>query len=100
MAKRQFIIDTGKEQIPVEGQVHKNVAVKYLMRRRRSLLMTKNPEKVEKLYIEVPRTIKIIGKQLTREYKVNWEREGTEEFAGSRFVFTLDDIGDSASGKS
>ncbi len=62
--------------------------------------MTKNPEKVEKLYIEVPRTIKIIGKQLTREYKVNWEREGTEEFAGSRFVFTLDDIGDSASGKS
>jgi hypothetical protein len=100
LAKRQFIIDTGKEQIPVEGQVHKNVAVKYLMRRRRSLLMTKNPEKVEKLYIEVPRTIKIIGKQLTREYKVNWEREGTEEFAGSRFVFTLDDIGDSASGKS
>lgn len=100
MAKRQFIIDTGKEQIPVEGQVHKNVAVKYLMRRRRSLLMTKNQEKVEKLYIEVPKTIKIIGKQLTREYKVNWEREGTEEFAGSRFVFTLDDIGDTASGKS
>ncbi len=100
MAKRQFIIDTGKEQIPVEGQVHKNVAVKYLMRRRRSLIMTKNPEKVEKLYIEVPRTIKIIGKQLTREYKVNWEREGTEEFAGSRFVFTLDDIGDTASAKS
>jgi len=100
LAKRQFIIDTGKEQIPVEGQVHKNVAVKYLMRRRRSLLMTKNPEKVEKLYIEVPRTIKIIGKQLTREYKVNWEREGTEEFAGSRFVFTLDDMGDTASTKS
>ncbi|MCI0560329.1 MAG: hypothetical protein MN733_17725 [Nitrososphaera sp.] len=99
MAKRQFIIDTGTEQIPVEGQVHKNVAVKYLMRRRRSLLMTKNPEKVEKLYSDAPKTIKIIGKQLTREYKVNWEREGTEEFAGSRFVFTLDDLGDTASKK-
>ena len=49
MAKRQFTIDIGTEQIPVEGHVHKNVAVKYLMKRRRSVLMTKNPEKVEKL---------------------------------------------------
>ncbi len=92
LAKRQFTIDTGKEQIPVEGQVHRNVAVKYLMRRRRSLLMTKNPDKVEKLYGDLPKTIKIIGKQLTREYRVNWEREGSEEFPGSRFVFTLDDM--------
>ncbi|MGI0028502.1 MAG: hypothetical protein ACREAQ_02160 [Nitrososphaera sp.] len=94
MAKRQFTIDTGKEQIPVEGQVHRNVAVKYLMKRRRSLLMTKNPDKVEKLYGDLPKTIKIIGKQLTRAYKVNWEREGSEEFPGSRFVFTLDDLTD------
>ena len=99
MAKRQFTIDTGTEQIPVEGQVHKNVAVRYLMKRRRSVIMTKNPEKVEKLFSSLPKTIKIIGNQLTREYKVNWEREGTEEFAGSRFVFTLDDLGDSSSPK-
>lgn len=92
MAKRQFTIDTGKEQIPVEGQVHRNVAVKYLMKRRRSLLMTKNPEKVEKLWTDLPKKIKIVGKQLTREYKINWERLGTEEFEGSRFVFTLDDL--------
>ncbi len=92
LAKRQFTIDIGKEQIPVEGQVHRNVAVKYLMKRRRSLLMTKNPDKVEKLYGDLPKTIKIIGKQLTREYRVNWEREGSEEFPGSRFVFTLDDL--------
>ena len=94
MAKRQFTIDTGTEQIPVEGQVHKNVAVKYLMKRRRSLLMTKNPEKVEKLWSDLPKKIKIIGKQLTREYEINWERLGTEEFEGSRFVFTLDDLGE------
>ena len=94
LAKRQFTIDTGKEQIPVEGQVHKNVAVKYLMKRRRSLLMTKNPEKVEKLWTDLPKKIKIVGKQLTREYKINWERLGTEEFEGSRFVFTLDDLGE------
>jgi predicted NAD-dependent protein-ADP-ribosyltransferase YbiA (DUF1768 family) len=87
--KRQFTIDTSKEQIPVEGQVHRNVAVKYLMKRRRSLLTTKSPEKVEKLYSDLPKTIKIIGKQVTRAYNVNWEKEGSEEYCGSRFVFTL-----------
>jgi hypothetical protein len=91
VTKRQFTIDINKEQIPVEGQVHKNVAVKYLMKRRRSLLTTKNPEKVEKLYSDLPKNIKIIGKQVTRAYKVNWEKEGSEEYCGSRFVFTLDE---------
>jgi predicted NAD-dependent protein-ADP-ribosyltransferase YbiA (DUF1768 family) len=91
VTKRQFTIDINKEQIPVEGQVHKNVAVKYLMKRRRSLLTTKNPEKVEKLYSDLPKTIKIIGKQVTRAYRVNWEKEGSEEYCGSRFVFTLDE---------
>jgi predicted NAD-dependent protein-ADP-ribosyltransferase YbiA (DUF1768 family) len=91
VTKRQFTIDINKEQIPVEGQVHKNVAVKYLMKRRRSLLTTKNPEKVEKLYSDLPKNIKIIGKQVTHAYKVNWEKEGSEEYCGSRFVFTLDE---------
>jgi len=54
--------------------------------------MTKNPEKVEKLWTDLPKKIKIIGRQLTREYNVNWERLGTEEYEGSRFVFTLDDL--------
>lgn len=96
MAKRQFTIDTGKEQIPVEGQLHRNVAVKYLMKRRRSLLMTKNSEKIEKLWEDLPKNIKIIGKQVTREYKVKWERLGTEEFKGSRFAFTLQDLDEKA----
>jgi hypothetical protein len=94
LAKRQFTIDTGKEQIPVEGQVHRNVAVKYLMKRRRSLLMTKNSEKVEKLWQDLPSRIKIIGKQVTKEYRVKWERLGREEFEGSRFAFTLEDQGE------
>ena len=96
MAKRQFTIDTGREQIPVEGQLHRNVAVKYLMKRRRSLLMTKNPEKIEKLWEDLPKNIKIIGKQVTREYKVKWERLGTEEFEGSRFAFILQDLDEKA----
>ena len=94
MAKRQFTIDTGKEQIHVEGQVHRNVALKYLMKRRRSLLMTKNSDKVEKLWEDLPKKIKIIGKQVTKEYTVKWERLGQEEFEGSRFAFTLEDQGE------
>lgn len=77
----------------MEGHVHRNVAVKYLMKRRRSVLMTKNPEKVEKLYADLPSSIRIIGKQLTKEYKVTWQREGNEDtYAGSRFVFTMDEV--------
>jgi hypothetical protein len=92
LAKRQFTIDTGKEQIPIEGQVHRNVAIKYLMKRRRSLLMTKNSEKVEKLWEDLPKNIRIIGKQVTRQYRVKWERLGSEEFEGSRFAFMLEDL--------
>jgi hypothetical protein len=92
VAKRQFTIDTGSERIPVEGHAHRNVAVKYLMRRRRSLLGTKDPQRVDDLYSNLPTNIKIIGKQLTYEYKVNWERVGSSDFQGSRFVFTMDQL--------
>ena len=75
----------------MEGHAHKNVAVKYLMRRRRSLLGTRDPKKVDTLYSSLPTNIKIIGRQLTHEYKVNWARVGSAEFEGSRFVFTMDE---------
>lgn len=91
LAKREFTIDTGKEQIPVEGHAHYNVAVKYLMKRRRSLIMTKDAAKVERLFSEVPTKISIIGANVTKTYKVSWERVSTGEFAGARFTFTLDE---------
>jgi hypothetical protein len=62
------------------------------MKRRRSLLMTKNSEKVEKLWEDLPKNIRIIGKQVTRQYRVKWERLGSEEFEGSRFAFMLEDL--------
>ncbi len=92
MAKRAFTIDIGSEKIPVEGHEHSKVAVKYLMKRRRSLLFTKDPAKVEKLFKEVPHEIKIVGAQVTKAYKVNWEKVGTGEFPGARFTFTLDEV--------
>lgn len=89
LVKRVFTIDTNREMISVEGHTHKNVALKYLMKKRRSLLMTKDPNKVERLYCELPQTVKIMGKHVTRSYAINWEREGTTDFQGSRFVFAL-----------
>ena len=89
MAKRSFTIDTGRERIEVEGHEHRNVAVKYLMKRRRSLLSTKDPAKVERLFKELPDHVSVIGKQVTKSYKVAWERTGTGEFAGARFTFTM-----------
>lgn len=91
MTKRAFTIDTGKEKIEVEGHEHKNVAVKYLMKRRRSLLSTKDPKKVETLFSDLPTSVRIIGKQLTKSYDVKWERTGTQEFAGARFTFTIEE---------
>jgi predicted NAD-dependent protein-ADP-ribosyltransferase YbiA (DUF1768 family) len=89
LGKRQFTIQTNQERIPVEGQTHRNVAIKYLMKRRRSLLMTRDIQKVETLYSNLPRTVKIIGKQITRSYTVNWQRHGVEDYEGSRFVFMI-----------
>ena len=94
MGKRHFTIQTSKEMIPVEGQAHRNVAIKYLMKRRRSLLMTKDLQKVEQLYRDLPHNVKIIGKQVTRSYSVKWEREGIEDYQGSRFVFTIHEKND------
>jgi predicted NAD-dependent protein-ADP-ribosyltransferase YbiA (DUF1768 family) len=89
MAKRTFTVDTGNEKIEVEGTDYQKVAVKYLMKRRRSLLFTKDPAKVEKLWDDLPKQVKIIGAQLTKSYGVEWEKVGTKEFAGARFTFEL-----------
>ena len=56
------------------------------------MLMTKDLDKVERLYSDLPQTIKIIGKQVTHEYRVNWQREGTNDFQGSRFIFKIDEV--------
>ncbi|QQG48154.1 MAG: hypothetical protein HY247_05200 [archaeon] len=92
MAKRGFTIEVGGEKIPVEGHAHQNVAVKYLMKRRRSLIFTKDPAKVEKLFADVPTQISIVGANVTKTYKVAWERVSTGEFAGARFTFTLEEL--------
>ncbi|HKG42135.1 MAG TPA: hypothetical protein VKA98_08360 [Nitrososphaeraceae archaeon] len=57
-------IDAGRADT-IKCQMHRNVVVKYLMKRRRSLLMTKNSEKVEELWTILSK--RSISKQLPRE---------------------------------
>ena len=92
MAKRAFTVDIGNEKIPVEGHAHQNVAVKYLMKRRRSVIFTKDPAKKERLFSDVPKKISIIGANVTKSYNVVWERVSTGEFAGAKFTFTLEEV--------
>lgn len=92
MAKRNFTIDIGKEKILVEGHQPKNVAIKYLMKRRRSLLLTRDKKKVEKMYRDRPTKIAVSGARLTKTYLIKWERVGTGEFQGSRFTFELEEV--------
>jgi hypothetical protein len=89
MVKKEFIMVVNDTQIPVMGHTHRNVAVKYLMKRRRSLLMTKDPAKVENLYTNLPTLIMVKSKRVCHAYEINWERVGTENFEGSRFPFTI-----------
>ena len=89
MVKKEFIMVVDDTQIPVLGHTHRNVAVKYLMKRRRSLLMTKDPSKVENMYTSLPTQIMVRSKRVSHAYDINWERVGTENFEGSRFPFTI-----------
>ena len=89
MVKKEFIMVVNDTQIPVLGHTHRNVAVKYLMKRRRSILMTRDPAKVENLYTCLPTHMMVKSKRICRSYEINWERVGTENFEGSRFPFTI-----------
>ncbi len=87
--KRKFTIDTGAERVEVDGYDYQKVAIKYLMKRRRSLLSTRDPAKVDVLWDKLPKAVEVIGTRESKKYAIVWKRVGEEEFQGARFVFTL-----------
>jgi hypothetical protein len=91
LTKRKFVIDTGSEKVEVEGYDYQKVAIRYLMKRRRSLLSTRDPAKVDALWERLPKTLEVIGAKESKRYSVDWKRVGEEEFQGARFVFTLNE---------
>ena len=86
MVKRQFVIALGSEKINVEGHQPKNVAVKYLMKRRRSLLMTRDKMKVEHLWESLPQTIKILGNKATEAELITFCKQHIGNFKVPRSI--------------
>jgi hypothetical protein len=89
LVKRKFTIDTGTEKVEVEGYDYQKVAIRYLMKRRRSLLSTRDPAKVDVLWDKLPKAVEVIGTRESKKYSIDWKRVGEEEFQGARFVFSL-----------
>ena len=89
MAKRAFTIDTGKEQIEVEGHVHSQRRGEVPDEEKEELALHEGPGKGGEDVRRATQHVKIIGKQLTKAYKVAWEKKGTGEFVGARFTFDM-----------
>ncbi|MEM4102392.1 MAG: hypothetical protein QXN78_03190, partial [Conexivisphaerales archaeon] len=84
MVKRKFIIDLDGEKVEIEGYDPKKALIRYLMKKRRSMLMTKDKEKVEKMWEKVPSNASVSGARSEKNYKITWKRLGEGELAGAR----------------
>ncbi len=91
MGKRKFLLDFGTEKVEVEGYDPQKALIKYLMKKRRSLLMTKDKEKVERLWKSVPSEATVSSARSVKKYRINWKEKGEGEFEGARYVFYLEE---------
>jgi len=89
MGKRKFLLDFGNEKVEVEGYDPQKTLIKYLMKKRRSLLMTKDKEKVERLWKGLPSVATVSSARSVKKYKITWKEKGEGEFEGARYVFYL-----------
>ena len=91
MGKRKFMLDFGTEKVEVEGYDPQKALIKYLMKKRRSLLMTKDKEKVERLWKAVPSEATVSSARSVKKYRIIWKEKGEGEFEGARYVFYLEE---------
>ncbi len=89
VAKRKFLIDLGSEKVEVEGYDPRKALIKYLMKRRRSMLMTKDEEKLKRLWDGAPKSARVQGARLEKRYRITWKLKGEGELAGARYVFEV-----------
>lgn len=90
--KKQFVLDFGTEKVEVEGYEPHKALIKYLMKRRRSLLFTRDPAKVELIFNKMPTHAQVISLKTKKSFDIKWERVGTGEFQGARFTFELKEL--------
>jgi hypothetical protein len=90
-----FAIKAGKETIQAEGLTHESALTAYLMKRRRSLLSTRDPARADQLFSSLPKKATVSGGGTSKAYRVNWEKVGGRKsrFQGARFVFSVEESG-------
>ncbi|MDG7044251.1 MAG: hypothetical protein JRN19_05005 [Nitrososphaerota archaeon] len=89
LAKRTFTIEMSDQTIQIDGYDHRKVLIKYLMKRRRSLLSTRDPKKVELLWEKLPKKATVKSVRESKTFDINWKLKGEGELTGARFVFDL-----------
>ena len=90
--RRQFILDIGTEKVEVEGYEPRKALIKYLMKRRRSLLFTRDPAKVEMMFQKMPTHADVTSPKTSKSFNIKWEKVGSGEFQGARFTFELEEL--------
>jgi hypothetical protein len=91
----KFEIKAGGAVIVSEGLTHESALTAYLMKRRRSLLSTRDPAKAEWFFSDLPKKAMVSGGGASKAYKVKWEKVGGRKsrFPGARFVFSVEESG-------
>jgi hypothetical protein len=65
--------------------------VRYLMKKRKILLFTRNPAKAEEMFGKMPTHADVTSLRIRKSYDIKWEKVGTGEFRGARFAFKLEE---------
>jgi hypothetical protein len=91
----EFSIKTDKALVHVEGRTHESSLTAYLMKRRRSLLSTRDPARADLFFSDLPKKATVSGGGASKAYRVKWEKIGGRKsrFPGARFVFSVEESG-------
>lgn len=87
---------TGNVVVDAEGRTHETAFVTYLTKQRQSLLRVRDSAKADRLFSDLPRKSVVSGNGASKSYRVTWEKVGTSRFAGSRYVFSVEESGPGA----
>jgi len=89
----KFEIKVGGAVIVSEGLTHESALTAYLMKRRRSLLSTRDPTRASRLFSDLPKKAIVSGGGTSKAYRVKWEKMGgrRSRFPGARYVFSVEE---------
>jgi hypothetical protein len=90
-----FTIKLEDATVNAEGLTHESALTAYLMKRRRSLLFTRDPARADQLFSSLPVKAIVSGGGTSKAYRVKWEKVGgrRSRFSEARYVFSVEESG-------